>query len=308
VIYNPVAGAGVGAEASAAVEALLGRAGWGVRSIATRDRGGAAGIAREAARDVELLVVAGGDGTLREVIEGLGEEGERPTLGFVPTGNANIAARELGIPLEPREAMRILTDGKPVSIDLGVARWGDARQLFLAVVGIGWDAITVDYLDRVRHSTLGSVWYRSWADSAYLACGLVALLEWRPPRFRVTVDGEQLEQDFRGFHVCNFKTYAKGMSVTPDAHFQSGRLHYQARKRGTPLAVAWHIGAAALGVKVPRWISSYGEGHGVGVQSTRPFPLQIDGDFKGEATHLEVGVRPRAASILVPPAVADSAR
>jgi diacylglycerol kinase (ATP) len=265
-------------------------------------------MAREVAKDVDLLVVVGGDGTLREAIEGLGEQGKRPTLGFVPTGNANVTARELEIPLDPREAMRILTEGKPVSIDLGVARWGDERQLFLAVVGIGWDATTVDYLDRLRHSSLGSVWYRTWADSAYLACGLAALLQWRPPRFRVTVDGEQLDRDFCGLHVCNFRTYAKGMAVAPDAHFQSRRLHYQARKYANPLAVAWHIAAAAAATKVPEWISSYGEGHGVGIQSTQRFRLQIDGDFKGHVTHLEVGVRPSATSILVPPAVAASAR
>jgi len=271
-----------------------------VRSIPTRDLSGATEIATEVADDVDLLVVVGGDGTLRQAIEGLGDARQRVRLGFLPVGNANVAAQELGIPLDAEQAIELLDEGETACIDLGVLRTGGSSRLFLAMIGIGWDAMAVHYVDRVRNSKLGRRWYRLWADSVYLICGLLALLRRGPRALEIEVDGEPLDPHFRAIHVSNFRTYGKAMCVTPDAHHQSGRLHYQARRRVAWPALALHLGAASLGRPAPGWISSYGDGSRIRIVSPTPIPLQVDGDAHPPIEELEVEILPGGVKIIVP--------
>ena len=71
------------------------------------------------AKKVELIVVIAGDGTLREVSTGLSRVASDIPIGFVPTGNANVVARELKIPLQPGPAIDLLAEGKVRQLDIG---------------------------------------------------------------------------------------------------------------------------------------------------------------------------------------------
>ena len=296
VIYNPLAGSGRAEEFAGKAANLLARAGWNVESIATRDRSGATAIAQQVAPRVDRIVVLGGDGSLREAIAGLGAETARVEVGFIPVGNANVVARELGISLEPEEAVRALADAVPTEIDVGLSN----GELFVAVVGIGWDALTVHYLDRIRHSRFGRVWYRLWSDSAYVVAGILAALRDRARHFPIVVDGDRLAGEFCAAHFCNLRTYSKGWSLTPDASGQSGALHYQARKRRALPFLVWHLLAAILRRKVPAFISVYGAGSRLVVEAAEPLHVQVDGDYRGTTRRLELAVCPAAVRMLVP--------
>jgi diacylglycerol kinase (ATP) len=300
VVFNPVAGSGDGREVAAAAQARLLADGWSVEAIPTRDRDGATAIARELRHEVDLLVVVGGDGSLREVLEGLGEARAQVNVALVPIGNANVAAQELGIPVDPDQAIDLMADGEPTCIDIARMHSEESSELVLAMVGIGWDAITVGYVDRVRHSRLGSVCYRLCADAVYVACGLAAALHLRPPPFRVVEDGRPLPRGYRAAHICNFRAYGKGMSMAPAARHDSGRLHYQLRKRSWLPALLWHLVAAQLRREAPVFISDYGRGRRIEIVSSEALPLQIDGDFKGRFSRFSVEVEPRAARIIAP--------
>jgi diacylglycerol kinase (ATP) len=91
--------------------------------------------------DTPLVVAAGGDGTINEVINGLGKEA---TLGILPLGTANVLARELGLPLDVERACKRILRGERIRIDLGVAanREGIERR-FACMAGIGFDAHVV---------------------------------------------------------------------------------------------------------------------------------------------------------------------
>ena len=71
--------------------------------------------------EVDLLVVVGGDGTIREAVAGLGAALTHVKLGIVPMGHANVVARELGIPLAPGPAIDALLNGVSVRVDVGRA-------------------------------------------------------------------------------------------------------------------------------------------------------------------------------------------
>ena len=85
-----------------------------------------------------LVVAAGGDGTVNEVLNGLSLEA---TLGVLPLGTANVLARELGLPLDPSEACRRILEGERCRVDFGVATDDEgAERRFACMAGIGFDA------------------------------------------------------------------------------------------------------------------------------------------------------------------------
>ncbi len=85
-----------------------------------------------------LVVAAGGDGTVNEVLNGLSLEA---TLGVLPLGTANVLARELGLPLDPSEACRRILKGERSRVDFGVATTNEgAERRFACMAGIGFDA------------------------------------------------------------------------------------------------------------------------------------------------------------------------
>jgi diacylglycerol kinase (ATP) len=89
-----------------------------------------------------LVVAAGGDGTVNEVINGLSLEA---TLGILPLGTANVLARELGLPLDAEEACQRILNGERSRVDFGVATNEEgAERRFACMAGIGFDAKVVD--------------------------------------------------------------------------------------------------------------------------------------------------------------------
>jgi diacylglycerol kinase (ATP) len=88
-----------------------------------------------------LVIAAGGDGTVNEVVNGLSKDA---TLGILPLGTANVLARELGLPLKPEDACERLLSGTGSRMDIGVAtdEEGTERR-FACMAGIGFDANVV---------------------------------------------------------------------------------------------------------------------------------------------------------------------
>lgn len=300
ILYNPVAGAS-GAEAVARrAEQILRDVGYDCQLVPTRDREGARAIAREVRGKTDLLVVAGGDGSLREALDGLGAWRDRVRVALLPVGNANVAAHELGLCSTEDMPFEVLRHGEEARVDLAELEFAGRRETFIAVLGAGWDAITVGMIDRLRRTRLGRLWYRVWADSAYFLCGWIALLRMRSPRLRLYVDDEEVPGPFRALHVCNFRHYGKGMRVVPDAHALSGRLHFQARRRTDVFTLAWHLVCALRGWRSPAFISTYGEGEQIRVQSDGPIAIQLDGDAHPDLETFSVRVLPAAARVLVP--------
>src|SRR3712207_5968350 len=88
-----------------------------------------------------LVIAAGGDGTVNEIVNGLSKDA---TLGILPLGTANVLARELGLPLKPEDACERILTGTTSRMDIGVAtdEEGTERR-FACMAGIGFDANVV---------------------------------------------------------------------------------------------------------------------------------------------------------------------
>src|SRR6266496_514351 len=136
IIFNPTAGQAGSFEQDLLVAQDIWRQhGWHVDLQPTNGPGDGTRIAREAAaQGYHMVVAAGGDGTVNEVINGLA--GSETALAVLPIGTVNVWVRELGLPLQPRAAAEALLHAQIRTIDLG--RAGD--RYFLLMCGVGFDA------------------------------------------------------------------------------------------------------------------------------------------------------------------------
>ena len=277
-----------------AAQRHLRESGWEVACFPTEGPGHASELARAWSAEARRLVVIGGDGTLREAAEGLTRDVD---LGFVPLGNANVVARELGIPLDPRRSVELAASGEARTFDAVRAN----GRFVLAMIGVGYDGVVTRWIDKARSRGWTKRWYAAHADSLYGALGLAALLRPCPP-VQLEVDGAEAEAAYRHLVLCNVQTYAKGWAMTPGADPRDGLLDYQARRTGfLPLAL-WALAGAALRRRVPGFVAHYGRGERLRIRSERPFVWQADGDPMGATTELDVEVVPGALRLVGPAA------
>ncbi len=188
---------------------------------ATAAPGDARRLAAEAVADgFDLIVAAGGDGTVNEVLNGIGDAPngfERARLGVLPLGTVNVFARELKIPLRVERAWEILQRGRELKIDLPCVEFfaNGVRQkrCFVQLAGAGLDARAIELLDLRQKKKIGPL--------AYVIAGLKALRE-KKPEITVRADG----QNFSGELVLigNGKFYGGPFGIFPSADLHDGLL------------------------------------------------------------------------------------
>lgn len=188
LIVNPTAGGGrSGARQLEEARKILSRGGIETSVRPTIARGDATRLARDAvAEGRDLVIVCGGDGTINEAVNGLA--GSRVPMAVLPSGTANILAKELGLPWDVCKAAGLIPRGKPRRIALGLlssATNGDAPRYFLCVGGAGPDGVIVYALaPRLKRKT---------GILAYWMEGFRQLFRYSFPRFRVISNGRALE-------------------------------------------------------------------------------------------------------------------
>src|SRR6058998_956367 len=120
-------------------------------------------LAAEAVREgFETIVAAGGDGTLNEVLNGIGDEPDgfaRARLGVLPLGTINVFAREIGMPLDLHRAWAVIRRGRESAIDLPQVEFGatgkSQRRWFAQLAGAGLDAHAVELVDWNLKKSIG---------------------------------------------------------------------------------------------------------------------------------------------------------
>jgi len=149
VIYNPVAGQRHGPRMRATFRALE-RFGASLSVIETNGRGDAERAALGAnAADADIVIAAGGDGTINEVVNGLmAAPGPVPALGLIPLGTANVLAQEIGLRLASGKIASALLGGSRIKAYPGqVGSEGANGRYFLMMAGVGFDAEVVAHVD-----------------------------------------------------------------------------------------------------------------------------------------------------------------
>src|SRR4029453_4941114 len=243
------------------------------------------------AAHVDLVIGAGGDGTIRYLADGLAHTGI--PLGLVPAGTGNLLARNLDLPLEEVEAIEVALGGQRRRIDLVKITVDDRPpEHFAVMAGIGIDAMIMDETEEGLKDKVGS--------AAYFVAAAKALGR-LPVRMTVQLDGNRPVR--RHAMVCvigNVGTLRGNLTLIPGASPDDGLLDlYIASPRRFR-----HWAKLALRL-LPRRPQKEGQvaqhtGKGVRIPIHGKDNYQLDGDVVGESTILDAEIQPGALAICVP--------
>jgi YegS/Rv2252/BmrU family lipid kinase len=286
VIGNPAAGGGKGERLTHELVTALTRVGCHAETLMTGYAGDARIRVRDRASGMDTLAIVGGDGTINEVLNGLPDPSRTP-IAILPTGTANILARELSLPSKPEVVARIIAEGCIRRLDMGLI--GEHR--FLMVASAGFDALVTE---EVRRRRTGSLGYRR-----YLVPILTVLFRYRAPKLNVSVDGGESVQG--GFVVVsNTRNYGGFFSFADRARCDSGHLDVCVFPRGALSALAQYYIAALRGRVSRDTDVRYLVGRHIVVDSEEPVMIEVDGDPLG-TTPMEIRLVPSHVPIHVPP-------
>jgi diacylglycerol kinase family enzyme len=270
LVVNPIAGSGQALCTAEQLAALLRAEGAQVRIHATRARHDAREHLSAQRRRASLVVAIGGDGTVREVFEGL-QRDPVPVL-VLPQGTANVLGLDLKLPREALGALGLIRSHRLQRIDLAAVTTSEGRRLSFLVSGIGFDAAIVHALERRRRGAISKL--------TWVSAGWDVFRIWREPQLEVEIDGNRLPGRFGWVLYSNIVHYAGLRVLSPERALDDGQFevylfehcsraglmqhHWRALTRGLPSGACQRVRARRLRV-----------------ESAQPVPCQIDGDHAG---------------------------
>jgi lipid kinase YegS len=253
----------------------------------TREKGDARGFVLEAG-NVDLLIAAGGDGTLNEVVHGLMNlsEATRPILGIVPLGTANDFATGCCIPRDPAKALALCMRGKGVPIDVGKAN----DHWFINAASSGFGAeITATTSPELKH-LLG--------PAAYTVMGAVLAINVRQYQGRLRLPNHEIISSGPVAIVGNGRQTGGGIQVAPRASIDDGLLDVLVVRQISPTAL---LAAARELQQLPpdgEYIS-YWQTPWLEVQPEEAIPVNLDGEpLRFSSVRYEAV--PKAIQLIVP--------
>ena len=242
----------------------------------------AAGDARRLAEEAvnegfDIVVAAGGDGTLNEVLNGLGDapEGfERARLGLLPLGTVNVFARELGLPVRLEAAWEAIQQGKETRIDLPcVDHEADGlrqRRYFAQLAGAGLDARAIELVHWPLKKRIGPL--------AYVVAGLKALMG---AQSKITVTGGGRSETGELVLIGNGRLYGGQYRIFPGADVRDGRLDVCVFPRVNWLTLARCGPALLLQGRPPASLVRAFQAESLTLNSPVTTPLEADGELLG---------------------------
>jgi diacylglycerol kinase (ATP) len=216
LIRNPIAGRRRRGLVDAVVRQVRTQ-GWTVDLVDTEAVGDARRLAEtcDAAR-YGVIAVAGGDGTINEVVNGLAHRsGDAPALAIVPLGTANVLAHELGLSFKAAAIARTMVAGRALLVRPGEACNGGAPRCFSLMAGAGFDAKVVAGVSAPLKRRLGR--------GAYVWRSMIETRRYRPVRYEVEIDGVRYEA--ASVIVTRGRLYAGPYVVAPLATLSDPLLH-----------------------------------------------------------------------------------
>lgn len=231
------------------------------------------GSLADAARDAELVVIAGGDGSLNHAVNDLADRLDEVRFGLIPAGTGNDFARTTGISSDPAEAARAVVAGSERTFDVARASGGGVTRLFVNACMGGFPVQVDEAIDEDTKDRLGPLAF--WVGGAKAATDLRKSV--------VTIDGVQLP-DCVAAGVGNGRTCGGGIPVWPAADPSDGVLD------GCALAVPSVGAAARLLLKVRSGEHEdldtvrTSRGRRIEVDADPPIELNVDGELVGLTT------------------------
>ncbi|MDR1521395.1 MAG: diacylglycerol kinase [Streptococcaceae bacterium] len=278
IIYNPISGKGLMKRFLPDVLNELESMGYETSVFATTAKKNSA--CKEARRvsllDFALIVVAGGDGTINEVVNGVAKLKKRPKLAIIPTGTTNDYARALKIPrTNPIDAIRILHKKQTVKMDIGQA--DDKYFVNIAAAG-SLTELTFEVPSNLK---------KTFGYLAYLVKGAEILPKIQPRNVRLTYDTGVYEGGISMFFVGLTNSVGGFETIDPDAKFDDGKFSLLIVKQANVFEILRIIAAVLNGGKhIEDSKVIYTKTAKIKVEtlnSNERLMINLDGDYGGDA-------------------------
>lgn len=262
----------------------------------TDGSGHAVDLAAEAFEEgYRMFIAAGGDGTVNEIINGIGrhEDGfAEARLGILPFGTVNVFAKELGIPDDLELAWKTIRTGKTRRIDLAEARFGNAGaaspiRYFAQLAGAGLDAQAIKLVDWEMKKKFGPL--------AYVWAGLQAL---NRPLPDIQVTAGKIRAAGKLVLIGNGKYYGGRFEVFPQARLDDGKLDVCVFPE-TTLKTLVGFGVGQLFQNLPEFMGvQYFQTTELELTCSSPAPFEVEGDVVGKLP-VKICPVPSTLSVLV---------
>jgi diacylglycerol kinase family enzyme len=244
-------------------------------------------VRRRLSEGFELVVAAGGDGTVSAVCDGL--VGSAIPLGIIPTGTGNLLARELQIPVEPEAAIALIA-GAPCTRKIDMMRIG--QRTFVLNASVGISASVIGGTTSGSKSRFGRI--------AYFGTVLRKVISARRRKLIVAVDGKPHPYRAVEVSVMNCGLLSKLFYPGgPDIQVDDGHLGVWILSMKSWGDYVYYFSRVFTGRPVHTAAQFIRAKKTVSIRSKRPLQVQADGDIIG-MTPVDVEVLPGALSVLVP--------
>ena len=253
-------------------------------------------LAAEAVHEgFEVIVAAGGDGTVNEVLNGIGDKPDsfaRVRLGVLPLGTVNVFAKELKIPAAFARAWKVIENGRESVIDLAEAEFGadgqTQRRFFAQMAGAGLDSHAIDLVDWKQKKRIGPL--------AYVVAGLKAL---RGPLPQIVATDGKVTMAGQLVLIGNGRYYGGRFPLFPGGNLRDGLLEVSVFTRANWLGIL----RAGWGLLIGQLYGPGGARHlraeSVSVFSPLPVPFHLEGENVGRLP-AKFSVRRQSLRVIVP--------
>jgi len=268
-VINPISGYARSRELPLRLQQKLKQEGFDVHVHLTTGPADAYEFTSAHAQDFDLVLAAGGDGTVRDVVSAVAPKGVPATI--LPTGTENLFAKEMNITADLERIVWTIKYGRRVMVDMAMVN----GRRFLMLSGVGFDAQVLLHLESFRTGNITHltyflpIWRTFW--------------EYRFWPLTVEADGEVLVANCPCLvFVSNIRRYAVGLRICAKADYQDGLLDLCIYKCDHQVPLLAHAWRTVFGRHIGREDVIYRQAKSFKVSSDVHVPYETDGDAAGE--------------------------
>jgi YegS/Rv2252/BmrU family lipid kinase len=299
VILNPHAGGGKGAHDQKKIEQLLKKAGLNFRLVISEYPRHAILLAHDlATAGATHLLVAGGDGTLNEVVNGIfladKHSNHEVTLGMIPVGTGNDWTKTFGIPDNYQKAIDIIKANKTVLQNVGeitcLSEGKSSQRYFVNIAGFGFDALVAKNANDMKSKGITGI-------RVYIQSLLSGYFNFKSRQAQFTIDGATLQVNLFSASVGLGKFNGGGMMQVPEANPLEGDFHLTVIRNIGIWGILTNFKGLYSGEFIKdRRVSSH-SGKVIGISSASPLPGEADGETL-DAGSFTIGILARKLRVI----------
>jgi diacylglycerol kinase (ATP) len=293
-IVNPEAGRGKTRRLESILHSMLSSKNVNFAIEKTKKASDAIDIARESAKEFDVVVAVGGDGTANEVANGV--IGSAASMGVIPTGSGNDFATMLGMTNDLEHSVNDIVRGRTERIDSGTVRLQDSQQQervrkFVNSIGIGFDAVVAYESQRIK---------RLKGVPLYFVSILRSFKRLKPHAFDVSAGGKETKENYYLVCVGNGSREGGGFYVTPKANPQDGMFEVCTMKQVSILRALRILPTILKGQHGQFREVNFFDTNQISVGSKKPFVVHCDGEILGIDNQIaEVQLIPKSLSVIL---------